>query len=67
MGGRRPGGRPHPGPPDPGPRLVNLSAVLSDEVLPESDREVCRAAYDRIMERVNGLGVDSDPDFATIE
>lgn len=52
---------------DPGLHLVNLSTALADESLPESDREVYQAAYDRVMGHVNGLGVDTDPDFATIE
>lgn len=52
---------------DPGLHLVDLATALADEALPESDREVHQGAYDRIMGHVNGLGVSSDPDFATVE
>lgn len=51
----------------PGLHLVDLAAALADESLPENDREVYRAAYDRIMDHVNGLGVIEDPGFAAVE
>lgn len=41
-------------------------AARAREALPESDREVYQAAHERTMEYVNGLGADTDPDFATI-
>lgn len=51
---------------DPGPHLVNLAGAPAEESPPESDREVCQAAHDRITGHADGLGVSEDPGCGTV-